>query len=398
MATNDGAPTFGWTDEEKVLLHRTLRVRVLEEDRLEVETTHGTLLELFAVILLWIGLPVGAAATASVAATDVVAGYVYVTPLVFIALPFIALPLMAGFAHLVEEPPYPITFFPGTAWIVSHRPTQNAIGKIDPTQRERPTWNSSIYLATTIDSFALRTRIRASLRQRRRVQELLFARCASTATEDEPPKGVVDLVGRDAASLPSAFYAPLVRYTRLVSVTPDTLVVRNGKGPSLPWVILVVEFVIGLVAAMLYPFQILPNLFRLGDLSTLLYYPVFGAVLFLIAMIHSVFTYAHRRNHLMRTVTLNKQTSYLIYQDYLGECRIPTNECTMTIDVDPREKDDNEPAPDAMEICHGKKRLVKWILTNPQPSDEATRALDRGIREYLRAGGQRNRTRRGLDL
>jgi len=392
---NDTAPAFRWTAQEKDLLRQALRVRVLEEGRLEVELTVNTLLDYLVGVLAWIGFPAAVAATASVATTDVVAGHLQVTPLVFIALPLITLPMMSYILGVGAERPPPLSLFPGTSWIVSHRLSQNAIGRLDPTECPPPTFGSTVYLATTIDYYRLRTRISASRSQRRRVQELILTRCKSKMPEDDVPKIVADLVGSDVASVPTAFYNPLYRYTRLVSVTPDTLIVRNAAGPFLSWAILTVEFVIGMVAAVIQPFHFLPNLFTLGDLSSFLWYPIHGSALFLIAMIHTALAYDHKRKHLLRTITLNKQAPYLIYNDHMGDSRIPTSECTITAEVDPREKEDNESAPTAIEIRHGKKRLAKWILKDPVPSDEVARMLEQGIRDYLRYGVHRNRPRRG---
>jgi hypothetical protein len=401
MASQDTppAPTFDWTDEEMALLRRTLRVRVLGEDRLEVETTKRDLLEDFVIALICIGIPALGAIVASGVTTTVVSGSLQVTPLVFVTIPLITFPMMAVLLFSSGEPVYPVSFFPATTWLVSHRPGQKVLGKIDPAEEfSRPTWGSPIAVMTSIGYFGLRVRLGASARQLRRVQELILAHCLSPTAQDEPPSNVADLVSREVASLPRAFYGPLVRYTRLISVTPDTLVVRNGASPFLPWAVFLVELVLGSVPACLYPFDILPNVVTLGNLSSLIWYPILGSVLFLTAVIHTVLAYTYDRKHFLRTVTLSKQASYLVYKDHFGESQILTGECTISADVDPREKDDWEPAPTSIEIRHGRKRLVKWVLKDPQPSREVASALEQGIREYLRAGGQRNRTRRGLDL
>jgi hypothetical protein len=392
-------PTFNWTEEEKSLLRRTLRVRVLEEDRLEVETMKRDLLGDFVLAVFWIGISLLGAIVASGVTTTVVSGTLQVTPLVFVSIPFITFPMMVGFLTLDREPACPITLFPATAWIVSHSPVQNLLGRIALAEESsRPRWGSPIAIATSIGYFKLRVGLGASAHRLRRVQELIFARCRTTMTENAPPRNVADLVGREVASLPKAFYTPLAYYTKLISVTSDTLVIRNGASPSLPWAILSVELVLGGVPACLYPFNILPNVVTLGNLSSLIWYPILGSVLFLTAVIHTVLAYTFDRRHLMRTVILSKQDSYLVYKDHLGESQIPTSECTMSAEVDTREEDDWEPAPTSIEIRHGKKRLVKWVLKDPQPSSEVASALEQGIREYLRAGRQRNRIRPGLEF
>jgi hypothetical protein len=400
MATKDlgSQPKFDWTEEEKHLLLRTLRVRVLEQDRLEVETTTGSLLERGLLLLLWIGFSVITAAAGASVTTTVVAGNVQVTPAAFLALAFVTLPMMSGFVYLAKDPPCPLSFFPGTGWIVSHRPGQNALGRIDALDRARPTWNSPIHVTTTIGDFLLRTRVAVSLSRRTRVQALLLGRCTPTVADEEPPpSSVVELVGREVLGIPSAFYAPLVRYTRLVSVTPESLVIRNGTGPFLAWVMWLVEFAIGMTIAMVNMFGILPNLFTIGGIANRICEPLFAVALFLMALIHSMFAYADKRRHLLQTVALNKQASYLVYSDHLGEAQIPTSECTMSLEANPREKDDDEPGPDAIEIRHGKKRLAKWTLKNPLPSDQVARTLDQGIREYLRSGQHRKQAQRRMD-
>ena len=306
--------------------------------------------------------------------------------------------MLAGILVLSEEPAsYPISFFPATSWVISHRPVQKVLGKLDPSECSRPTWSSPIDAMTSIGYLGLRVRLGAPVPRLRQVQELILARCLSPTAEDQPPQNVADLVGDEVASLPGAFYTPLVRYTRLISVTPDTLVFRSGAGSFLPGAVLIAELALGTVAACLYPLHIVPNV-TLGNLSSLIWYPLLGSALLLTAVIHTVLAYAYNRKYLLRTVTLSKQDSHLIYKDHLGESQIPTHECTMSVEVDTREQDDWDPAPTSIEIRHGKNRLVKWVLKDPQPSREVASALEQGIREYLRAGRQRNRIRSGLEF
>jgi hypothetical protein len=394
---NTQIPLFGWTEEEKHLLRRTLRVRVLEQDRLEVETTTGSLLERGILVVLWIGFSVVTPLAGASVTTAVVEGNVQVTPAALLALAFVTLPMMAGFTYLAKDPPRQLSFFPNARWIVSHRPRQNALGKIDTAESARPTWSSSIDVVTTIGRFVLRTRLATSLSQRRRAQELLFNRCTPTIGDEQPPPSVVELVGRDVASMPSKFYAPLVRYTRLVSVTRDSLVLSNGSGAFLAWAIWIVEFAVGFALSLVNLFDVLPNLFFIGSIANRVCEPAFALALFLIALIHSTFAYADRRRHLLRTVVLNKHLPYLVYRDHLGETQIPTSECTMSLEIDPREKKDDELAPRSIEIRHGEKRLVKWTLKDPLPSDEVATTLDQGIRGYLREGRTRSRARRKMD-
>jgi hypothetical protein len=216
-------------------------------------------------------------------------------------------------------------------------------------------------------------------------------------SDEQPPPNVVELVGRDVVSIPSDLYIPLARYTRLVSVTSESLVIRNGAGPLLPWAVWIVEFAVGMTLALVNLFDILPGLFALGGIGNRFCEPLFDMALLLIALIHSTFAYADRRRHLLRTVVLDKQLPYLVYRDQLGETQIPTSACTMSLEIDPREKEDDEPAPSSIEIRRGGKRLVKWTLKDPLPSDDVARMLDQGLREYLRGGRNRIRTERKMD-
>jgi len=393
------APTFHWTEAEKALLRRTLRVRVLEEDRLEVETTKRALFADIAWALSYIGTPVALSVLAGWMCVHGKSGCIEVTPAVFFFLPVISLFLMLGFLGPSSEPVSPISFFPATNWFVIHRSPQKVLGKlVPPDQGALPSWGGPIHLATDIDEVLLRVALWASPRDLRGVRRLILERCLPAANEGEPPRSVADLVGREVACLPRAFYVPLARHAKLISVTPDTLVLRNGAGPALPWAILVVEFLIGAAAIGLSPLNILPKVAPLACPSGQLWYVPVASVIFMTAVIQTVLLCGYARRFSLRAVTLNKQASYLLYKDHLGESQIPTSECLLLTERNDWEESETDPAPATLALYHQRKRLVKWVLNDSQRSRELAAALGQGLREYLRAGRQRNLAGRGEEL
>jgi hypothetical protein len=232
MATDSGAsaPTFHWTEEEKALLRRTLRVRVLEEDRIEVETREpGTLLlrvigfAILLVILCFIFPPFHYAELTG--------------PIIdFIGLGVYACILCTGIlvCFLREPPPSSksISLFPGTPWCIRHRA---ALGSLELVVPKGPTYlqgprGRRVVLSTDIVDVYLSTSSMARASDCFACHQILSTRCKVTGDpSEEAPVRVTSLAEAGALSLPWKSYVLLLKNLQVEQVGAASLVLRSDK-------------------------------------------------------------------------------------------------------------------------------------------------------------------------
>jgi hypothetical protein len=221
-------PTFNWTEEEKALLRRTLRVRVLEEDRIEIETREpGTLLArligfgILLAILCFIFPPVHYASA----------------PIIdFIGLGAYACILGTGvlICFLREPPPSSksISLFPGTRWCVRHRTTQGSLELLVAQEPNPPHGlrRRRVVLRTDIGDIHLNVPSLARATDCLACHKILSNRCKVTGDPaEDAPATVASLAEPGALSLPWKSYVLLLKNLPVEQVGPTSLVLRNDR-------------------------------------------------------------------------------------------------------------------------------------------------------------------------
>ena len=139
MAIEDKTPTFNWTEDEKALLRKTLRVRVLEETRLEVETygDYGRFVRNVVCVHLGGFLLFGPLEWFS---ARIVPEGLRVSPLLLVVLlgliPIASL-FMTHFL-LPRKAAARLSLFPGTPWCIWHGSHQDSLEMLQPASEVDP--------------------------------------------------------------------------------------------------------------------------------------------------------------------------------------------------------------------------------------------------------------------
>jgi hypothetical protein len=225
------AASFNWTEEEKQLLRRTLRLRVLEDDRIEVETYERGFDGQSDSVMKMAGLAILAAGLVTYVSTTATPQGLEFTVKWYLAA---ALPIYI-FMFLLElawpGSTFTVSLLPGTPWCIDHRPLQDRLDMLKRTEAEKQVSRyPMIVLSSELGGLILRTPVFASTGDRARTQKLILDHClaATSATEDAPDL-VARLVGAEVAALPRASYVALQRHLEVVSGASDGF--RPGSSP-----------------------------------------------------------------------------------------------------------------------------------------------------------------------
>jgi hypothetical protein len=236
----DAAPaTFNLTEKEKAILRSTLRVVVLEPDRIELavkEPSQVRLLQLFPA--LGVG---GALALVCVLVDDLSLAVNFVR-----ALPLVLLILLLeiGIAPIRRMLSIgTIALFPGTAWAL-HRGPRGAgsarkrvscelLTRIEPVKSKSGKnieFNTSVRIETDLGIWTIKRR-RFDETNTRRCREILSRLVGECSGFPNPSPIFMPLAQaeRSFLGLPRPCYRALLADTNLVSLTPDQLVIRRSR-------------------------------------------------------------------------------------------------------------------------------------------------------------------------
>lgn len=385
-------PTFAWTEEERALLQRTLHIRALEEDRIEVETLDPRQVRSLSTTLIFVAPALAIAALVVAFGTSVSPQGLVVPTWTFAFVPIVGLLMVLGMPRGRVKPSEPVTLFADTPWCVRHRQPQNCLEilqrpSVDATTLDRRT----VPLDTDVGPLFLRVARRTPVAVRLRLRQLILGRCASAVPGAEPPEKVVSLVGAEVARLPRAFYVALQEDIDVVSVTPETLTIRTR--PSLPFV-MVFFFLMEFLLLPLVPLFMLAigawmESITLGtpESAWICRLVLFWGLTFL-APIHGMIEDLHTRRNPAARLTFSKESTFITLSDRHGERQLPSGECRFRLD----EYDDSDVSYKVMTLSlyHSKKLLGRWSFTEDKPSSGKRRALEKGLHEYLRSGSLRD--------
>jgi membrane protein implicated in regulation of membrane protease activity len=381
--------TFNWTDEEKALLRRTLRVRVLREDRLEVETMGKFGRDLWFILL---GHCLGFALVAlfTLFATRIGSNGLKVSPILLAMMPFIA----AGISFFVTMPFLPkqpspcLTLFPDTPWCIGQGSLQPILELLEPASAEvlalRRTATAMPFCRHP-DGPWLRTRFAVSDGAKTRCRDLILDRCKVLAATPaaHPPARVAGLVDPEVVRTPRDLYDSLRRHLNLMQLTSDTLVLRGGHW-SWIWTgfVLLVDALVPIGATLVpgWAFEDYPV--TLGDATSA---PLWRSALLVLPWLPAVAQTVLVSRYYMRkwsgTVTFDKREDYILRQQGGRAVRIPTRECRVSMEPDLWEYE--EPLTySSIFLYHGHKVVARWVLEDPY-GDKAGKALEAKVREYL---------------
>jgi hypothetical protein len=397
----DRPPTFNWTDEEKALLRRTLRVRTFEADRIEIETLDPR--QVAGRFATWTFLaPALATAALAVAFGTSVSPHGLVVPTwLFAAVPVIGFLMVLGMPRGLVKRSEPVTLFAGTPWCVRHRQPQGCLEILQRSvvETDKLTWRT-VPLNTDIGPLFLSVARRAPLAVRLRVRQIILDRCASVTPGADPPEQVVQLVGPEVARLPRVFYVALQQEFDVVSVTPERLKVSSGCPTShlLTGLVLITEILLLLVFPLFLPaLGAWPDSIAMGTpQSAWVWRLVLFAALIAPGPIHVAADDWRVRRSRNATLTFSKDSTFVAVSDRRGQRQLSSKECRFTLD----EWDDSDNSFSLMTLSlhHGEELLGRWSFCEDKPPSGRRRALEKGLHEYLRSGSlQRDSTERLME-
>jgi hypothetical protein len=379
---------FRWSEEEKALLRRTLRVRSWETDRIVIDTLDPRQIRSLSMTLTFV-VPALAIAAAAVSFGTVVAPQGLVVPTWMLAAgALVGFLLLLGGPRGPVTPGEPITLFAGTPWCVRHRQAQSRLEILKRTDVDTSMMDRrSVPLATDVGPLLLHAAHRTPTAERLKVRQLVLDRCTPVTPSPEPPAHVVNVVGSEVAQLPRAFCVPLHRYLDVVSVTSETLTVCGWPARSFATsLVLLTELLLLLILPLLLPgLGAWPSSITVGppELAWAWRFVLFGLLVSL-GPIHIAIDNWQARRGRSTSLTFSKQATFLTVRDGRSELQIPTNACLLSLENIP--EGENLVAT-AFVLRHGKKLLARWDLS-PDPSMDEQRALERGLHEYLRSGNR----------
>jgi len=251
--------TFNWTEEERTLLRDTLRVKVLEEERLEIEAREpyepiaeviGLVVLLFAVVFL-----------AHEIADPTPTMFLWVSFLCLLvvwAIPFGPIQRCRG--SLTTS----VSFFPGTQWCIRHRGSPEGALELVSLALSNPFWGifrQQLVFETDIGAVQLKKRRRWRWTADLACHQLLLGRLQGKTHADRwPPPHVADLAEAGALALPRRSYMALLKNLDVVSVGLDSLALRTDLGAFRRfWIIYVADFVLWIVLSILSAVGTLPE-------------------------------------------------------------------------------------------------------------------------------------------
>jgi hypothetical protein len=392
MAIEDKTPTFNWTEDEKALLRKTLRVRVLEETRLEVETygDYGRFVRNVVCVHLGGFLLFGPLEWFS---ARIVPEGLRVSPLLLVVLlgliPIASL-FMTHFL-LPRKAAARLSLFPGTPWCIWHGSHQDSLEMLQPASADslrRMTGFPVLPFGEDFHGLSLHTRIAASDNAKLRCRDIILDRCNVLNPADlSPPPRIAKLVDEELVRIPLELSRALRLYLDPLSLTANRLVLRGGHS-SMIWM--------GLVSIIDSVPSIAPIWF--GERTVLwanvssprLWQIVFIAIPWIIATAQTTLFARYYLSKRKGIVTFTKQADHIIWQDRGREVRLPISECRVAIKCDPWESSDNDFS--SLFLHHRNKVVARWVLKNPEPLEAKAKAIEAKVREYI-AGSDKPESR-----
>ena len=261
MAPDSGtkSPTFNWTEEERTLLRDSLRVKVLEEDRIEIEARepYEPLADLFGLVVLLF------------AVVFLAHEIIDPTPTMFVWVSFLCLlvvwaipfgPIQRCRGSLTTS----VSFFPGTQWCIRHRGSADgALGvvRLDLSNPSCDVFRRKLVFVTDIGPTQLKTHQGLRRTACLACHNLLLGRLQGKTYENlRPPPRVANWAEAGALALPRRKYVALWTNLDVVSVGLDSLALRaNLVVFRRFWIVYVADLVLWIVLSILSAIGLLPE-------------------------------------------------------------------------------------------------------------------------------------------
>lgn len=395
--TADTPPTFNWSDEEKALLRRTLRVRVLGDHRIELQAREPGYLP-----YRLLGIAIILAVSALTAPPDMNPCELGAPRMMLLGGLFAMLALPC-FLPSRRRRSGSISLFPGTAWCVHHGSRRTDLERILPsTPRPADPPSGGVVLQTDVGKMSLAPRPLSKWDDRARCQGLLVERTCDRAPErDEPPPAALSLVDPAVLKLPRVFYAALLRYVEFDRIGTDTIELRTHYSSfrilaPLGLINLVILAVGGVLSFVNVPGIALGFLCK-DNLAGVFHIPVAMVLGLPEGAVVAYLAWDSRRT----LITLSKQIPYATLRSPLGETTIPSEECTFIVRGEsvwgtrraPSSGEVRElvvreyPVPTLVLLfLHHENKLARWEMNIFSPeTDEERIALQTHLRGYLHA-------------
>jgi hypothetical protein len=358
MTTSDTPLEFKWTAEERALLQATLRVKVLEEDRIEIEARepYEPLADLFGLVVLLLGVVVLAHEIVDPTPTMFV-WVSFLCLLVGSAIPFGPIQRCRGSVTAS------MSFFPGTQWCIRHRGSAEGVLELVSPASSNPYWGifqQQLIFETDIGPIQLARRRRWRWTAHLACHNLLLGRLhGETHTDRCPPAHVANLAEAGALALPRRRYVALWKNLHVVSVGLDSLALRIDSGVFRRfWIIYATNLSLWLVLNVLSAVGLLPEHLPWGSghyiaLRTTMLLGIPLAIGFLQRAWVKRSAGPEQRD----VITISKRSSHVLIRGLLGERTFNRADCRVwegTLGYDA----------DSIEYCIlcGMERLVRWRM------------------------------------
>jgi len=378
MPTDDTTPKFNWTEEEKALLRRTLRVKVLEEDRIEIEARepYEPLADLFGLVVLLF------------AVVFLAHEIVDPTPTMFLWVSFLCLlvvwaipfgPIQRCRGSLTTS----VSFFPGTQWCIRHRGLPEGALELVRLALSNPFWGIfRQYLVFVTDVGAVQLKSRRGLRWTASFEchNLLLGRLQGKTYADRwPPPHVANFAEAGALALPRRSYVALWKNLDVVSVGLDFLALRTDLSVFQRfWIIYTADFVLWIVLSILSAVGSLPEHMPWGsghyiELRT----AILLGIPFVIGFLQRAWVKRSPGPDQRDVITISKRSPQVLIRGPRGERKLNRSDCWVwkgSLGYDA----------DSIEFCIlcGKERLVRWWMSM-QEVDSDMDTLKATVAMYL---------------
>ena len=358
MPTDDTTPKFNWTEEEKALLRRTLRVKVLEEDRIEIEARepYEPLADLFGLVVLLF------------AVVFLAHEIVDPTPTMFLWVSFLCLlvvwaipfgPIQRCRGSLTTS----VSFFPGTQWCIRHRGLPEGALELVWLDLSHHFWGifrQYLVFVTDIGAVQLKTRRRLGWTASFECHKLLRGRLQGKTHEDlRPPPRVANWAEAGALALPRRRYVALWKNLDVVSVGLDSLALRTDLGVFRRfWIVYAADLVLWIVLSILSAVGFLPEHMPWGSGHyILLRTAILLGIPFAIGFLQRAWVKRSPGPDQRDVITISKRSAQVLIRGPRSERRFNRSDCrvwesTLGYDADSIE----------YRILAGKECLVRWWM------------------------------------
>jgi hypothetical protein len=389
METVEGSHRFNWTEGEKALLLRTLRVNYLGEDRLDVDTYGDHRRFLRNVIFAYVGGIILLGPLYWFGARMVPEG-LQINPLLWglVSLLTLQICFAVTLPFLPIQPTARVTLFPGTPWCIRHGAGQDSLERLEiasPDNLRRLASFPVLPFGQDFHGTSLTARLSASYENRMACGDLIEAKCNVVAeAPSAPPERVAQLVDEELVRTPLALHRDLRRYLNLQSLTSNRIVLQGGH-TSMIWS--------GAVLLINLPMFIGPGAIW-GEQSIVLADAVspwrwrllLVAIFWILAIVQTQLLARYFITKRRGTVVFDKHDDHLSLHHRGRESRIPASEFKVGIDHDVWQSNDTERDSYSLFLKHHAKVIMRWVLyTEPVPAQtrEQAKALEHKVLEYF---------------